>query len=51
MDVDGGLGKRSGDITHAAGMVEVDVGHDRAGQVRGSEAEALEVGQQDRRRV
>ena len=40
------FGKRPGDVAHAAGVVEVDVGHHDAGQVVGAESQPAEVGEQ-----
>ena len=51
VDVDGGLREGPGHVAHAAGVVEVDVGDHHAGQVVGTEAEAVEVGEQGRHRA
>ena len=40
------VGKRTGDVADAPGVVEVDVGDDHAGQVAGVDAELRQRGQQ-----
>ena len=40
--VDGGVGEGVSDVAHSAGVVEVDVGDDDAGQVVGGDPEVVE---------
>ena len=47
--VDGGVRERPGHVADAAGVVEVDVGDDDAGQVVGADPEGVELGEQRRR--
>ena len=51
MNVDGGVGEGAGDISHPAGVIEVDVGDDHTGKVSGAESERRQLGQQDRDRA